>query len=103
MVAGMAMLGVGRNAILFMAGWEVMAIGAFLSITTEDQLPWTRDVGYLYLIATRVATLCVIAALALLVVALRSSEIEGLARRRPHRWPARSSRSPRSAAASRPG
>jgi hydrogenase-4 component B len=77
MVAGMALLGVGRNAILFMAGWEVMAIGAFLSITTEDQLPRTRDVGYLYFSATRIATLCVIAALALLVVALGSPEIEG--------------------------
>lgn len=77
MVAGMALLGVGRNAILFMAGWEVMAIGAFLSITTEDHLPRTREVGYLYLIATRVATLCVIAALALLVVALGGPELEG--------------------------
>jgi hydrogenase-4 component B len=77
MVAGMALLGVGRNAILFMAGWEVMAIGAFLSITTEDHLSRTRDVGYLYLVATRIATLCVIAALALLVVALGGPELEG--------------------------
>ena len=77
MVAGMALLGVGRNVILFMVGWEVMAIGAFLSITAEDHLPRTREVGYLYLIATRVATLCVIAAIALLVVALGTSEIEG--------------------------
>jgi hydrogenase-4 component B len=77
MVAGMALLGVARNAILFMAGWEVMAIGAFLSITTEDELPRTREVGYLYFIATRAATLCVIAALALLVVALGTPEIEG--------------------------
>jgi hydrogenase-4 component B len=77
MVAGMALLGIGRNVILFMAGWEVMAIGAFLSITAEDHLRRTRDVGYLYLIATRIATLCVIAALALLVVARGDSEIEG--------------------------
>ena len=77
MVAGMGLLGVGRNAILFMVGWEVMAIGAFLSITTEDHLVRTREVGYLYLVATRVATLCVIAALALLVVALGGPELEG--------------------------
>ena len=77
MVAGMALLGVGRNAILFMAGWEVMAIGAFLSITAEDHLPRTREVGYLYLVATRIATLCVIAALALLIVALGTPELEG--------------------------
>lgn len=77
MVAGMALFGVGRNAILFMAGWEVMAIGAFLSITAEDQLPRTREVGYLYLIATRIATICLLAAVALLVVALGQPEIEG--------------------------
>ena len=77
MVAGMALLGIGRNVILFMAGWEIMAIGAFLSITAEDHLARTREVGYLYLVATRVATLCVIAVLALLVVALGSPELEG--------------------------
>jgi hydrogenase-4 component B len=77
MVAGMALLGVARNAILFMAGWEVMALAAFLAITTEDHLPRTRDVGYLYFVATRVATLCMIAAFALLIVALGGTEIEG--------------------------
>jgi hydrogenase-4 component B len=77
MVAGMALLGVARNAILFLMGWEVMALSAFLAITTEDELPRTRDVGYLYFIATRVATLCMIAALALLVVALGSPELAG--------------------------
>lgn len=77
MVAGMALLGVGRNVIVFMAGWEVMAIGAFLSITAEDHLPRTREVGYLYLVATRIATLCMIAALALVTVALGTPELEG--------------------------
>jgi hydrogenase-4 component B len=78
MVAGMALLAVGRNVVLFMAGWEVMAIGAFLSITTEDREPRVREVGYLYLIATRIATLCVIGAFALLMVAPGGgSEIAG--------------------------
>src|SRR5262249_22189571 len=36
MVAGMGLLGVARNLVLFMMGWEVMAIGAFMAITTED-------------------------------------------------------------------
>jgi hydrogenase-4 component B len=78
MVAGMALLGVARNVVLFMAGWELMAIGAFLTITTEDREARVRDVGYLYLIATRVATLCVIGAFALLMAAPGGgTEIDG--------------------------
>jgi len=76
-VAGMGLLAVGRNVVLFMAGWEVMAIGAFLSISTEDEQARVRDVGYLYLIATRIGTLCVIAAFALLIVAMGDAELEG--------------------------
>jgi hydrogenase-4 component B len=74
-VAGMALLGVARNVVLFMVGWEVMAMGAFLSITTEDEQSRVRDVGYLYLIATRVGTLCLIAAFALLMVASGTPEL----------------------------
>jgi hydrogenase-4 component B len=52
--------------VLFLAGWEVMALAAFLAITTEDHLPAVRDVGYLYLVATRFGTLCLFAMFALL-------------------------------------
>jgi len=77
MVAGMALLGCARNLVLFMTGWELMAIGAFMAITTEDDQPRVRDAGYLYIIATRVATLSVIAALALLWIALGTPELAG--------------------------
>jgi hydrogenase-4 component B len=77
MVAGMALLGCARNLVLFMTGWELMAIGAFMAITTEDDQPRVRDAGYLYIIATRVATLAVIAALALLWIALGTPELAG--------------------------
>ena len=36
LTAGMALLVVARNAMLFLAGWEVMALAAFFVITTED-------------------------------------------------------------------
>jgi hydrogenase-4 component B len=77
MVAGMALLGVARNLVLFMMGWELMAIGAFITITTEDDQQRVRDAGYLYLIATRVATLSVIAAFALLAIQLGNGELVG--------------------------
>ena len=66
MTAGMATLVVARNSVLFLAGWEIMALGAFLTITTDDQLPAVREVGYLYLITTRLSTLCLFAMFALL-------------------------------------
>jgi len=77
MVAGMLLLAVARNLVLFMVGWEVMAIGAFMAVTTEDEQQRVRDAGYLYLIATRVATLAVIAAFALVAASLGSAELGG--------------------------
>jgi hydrogenase-4 component B len=69
MTAGMATLVMARNVVLFLAGWEIMALAAFLVVTTEDELAAVRDVGYLYLVATRLGTLCLFAMFALLHVA----------------------------------
>ncbi len=66
LTAAMGLLVVARNAVLFLAGWEVMALAAFLTITTEDEKPAVREVGYLYLVATRLGTLCLFALFALL-------------------------------------
>jgi hydrogenase-4 component B len=69
LVAALALVVVARNAILFLAGWEVMALAAFLTITTEDEKREVREVGYVYLVATRVGTLCLFAMFALLFAA----------------------------------
>lgn len=66
MVAGMALLVIARNSILFLMGWELMALSAFMTITTEDRDPVVREVGLVYLVATRVGTLFVFAAFAVL-------------------------------------
>ena len=66
MVAGMALLVVARNSILFLAGWEVMAIAAFFTITTDDDDPAVRRSGFVYMVATRVGTLFVFATFAVL-------------------------------------
>lgn len=66
MTAGMATLVTARNSVLFLAGWEVMALAAFFAVTTEDHLPAVREVGYIYLLATRLGTLCLLAMFALL-------------------------------------
>ncbi len=81
-VAGLATTTVAANAILFLYGWEVMALAAFVAIGTEDQLPATRAASYLYLVATRVGTLCLFAMFALIYAATGSFALvpmEGIA------------------------
>jgi hydrogenase-4 component B len=75
--AGMALLVVARNAVLFLGGWEIMALAAFILVTTSDREREVREVGYLYLVATRLATLCVFALFALIYRAHGSFELDG--------------------------
>lgn len=69
MTAGMALLACARNTMLFMAGWEIMALAAFLTVTTQDDQRPVREVGYVYMVATRLATLCLFAMFAVLLAA----------------------------------
>jgi hydrogenase-4 component B len=66
LTAGMALVVVARNGILFLAGWEVMALAAFFLVTTEDQDGPVREAGWVYLVATHAATLVLFALFALL-------------------------------------
>ncbi len=75
--AGMLLQVVARNAILFLAGWELMALAAFLLVTTEDDRPTAREVGYVYLIATRFGTLAIFAMFALLAAAGGTLDFDG--------------------------
>src|SRR5205814_2755948 len=75
--AGMALLVIARNAVLFLAGWEVMALAAFILITATDGDREVREVGYVYLVSTRIATLCLFAMFALLFLARGSFDLTG--------------------------
>ncbi|MHB1558884.1 MAG: proton-conducting transporter transmembrane domain-containing protein [Isosphaeraceae bacterium] len=66
LTAGMALLVISRNAVLFLFSWEVMALSAFFLVTTEDEQKEVRETGYLYLAATHTATLCLFGVFALL-------------------------------------
>ena len=48
----MALLVIARNSILFLFGWEIMALSAFFLVTTEDDEKEVREAGWLYLVAT---------------------------------------------------
>ena len=52
LTAGMALLVIARNSILFLFGWEIMALSAFFLVTTEDDEKEVREAGWLYLVAT---------------------------------------------------
>lgn len=75
--AGMLLLVVARNGVLFLAGWEVMALAAFVLVTTQDEDPTVRQVGYVYLVATRAGTLCLFAMFALVAAASGTLDLDG--------------------------
>jgi hydrogenase-4 component B len=66
LTAGMALLVIARNSVVFLMGWEVMALSAFFLVTTEEHDRGVRETGWLYLVATHVATLCLIGVFAVL-------------------------------------
>jgi hydrogenase-4 component B len=66
MTAGMALLVIARDSILFLCGWEIMALSAFFLVATEDHDKEVREASWIYLVATHVATLCLFALFALM-------------------------------------
>lgn len=66
LVAAMALLVCARNAVLFMAAWETMALSAFGLVSCEHDKPEVRKAGLLYLLCTHVGSLCLLALFALL-------------------------------------
>src|SRR5205807_2433113 len=65
LTAGMALLVIARDGILFLFGWEIMALSAFFLVTTEDHKQEVRETGWIYLVATHCATLCLFGLFAL--------------------------------------
>jgi hydrogenase-4 component B len=73
--ASLALVVIAKNAVLFLVAWEVMALAAFFLVTTEDREPAVREVGWVYIVATHAATLCLFAMFALLQRAVGSFEM----------------------------
>jgi hydrogenase-4 component B len=66
LTAGMGTLLIARNSILFLFGWEAMALSAYFLVVTEDHDQEVCEAGWIYLVAAHVATLCVFALFAFL-------------------------------------
>jgi hydrogenase-4 component B len=63
---GAGVVVIARHALAFLAGWEVMALASFFSITAEDEREGVRRAGFVYLACTRASTLALIGAFAIL-------------------------------------
>ncbi len=58
LIAGaMTLVVSARNALLFLAAWEVMALAGFFLVTVEETKAEARRAGFIYLMATHAGTL----------------------------------------------
>jgi len=78
-IAGMSLLLIARHAVLFLMGWEIMAVSAFFLITTENHLKESRTAGWIYFVATHLGTLALFALFALFHAITGSFELRALA------------------------
>ena len=61
LAGSMALVVLARDGVLFLVAWEVMALSAYFAATAEDEKPEVRRAGWVYLIATHLGTLCLLA------------------------------------------
>ena len=66
MTAAMVVLVVAADGLLFLFGWETMAVSAFFLVAAEDHIAETRRAAWLYIAASHFATLCAFGVFALL-------------------------------------
>lgn len=66
LAGGMLLVTAARNALLFLLGWELMAIASFFLVMHEAGEPEVRRAGWIYLVATHVGTACILALFAIL-------------------------------------
>ncbi|MCI0651107.1 MAG: hypothetical protein L0Z55_04410 [Planctomycetes bacterium] len=66
LTAGMMLVVLARDSIVFLMAWEIMALAGFFLVATEDAKPEVRRAAFVYLVATHVGTLCLFAFFGLL-------------------------------------
>ena len=66
LVASIALVIVARNAVLFLVGWEAMALASFFLVTWEDEDADVRDAGWTYMVASHLGTAWLLALFVLL-------------------------------------
>jgi hydrogenase-4 component B len=80
LVASMAVVAVARHAVLFLVAWELMSLCAYVLITFEHEREEARRAGWVYWIATHVATAFLIAMFLLLSRQSHSFDFDAIGR-----------------------
>ncbi len=65
LAGAMALVVIAGDGLLLLIAWEVMALAAFFAATAEEDREEVRRAGWIYLVATHLGTLCLIALFAL--------------------------------------
>ena len=65
LIAALAAVVLAGDGVAFLFAWEIMALAAFLLVTTEDERAEVRQAGWIYLVSTHVGTLALFALFAL--------------------------------------
>jgi hydrogenase-4 component B len=65
LAGAMAFVVLAKDGVFFLVAWEVMALSAFFAVAAEDGKPEVRRAAWVYLVATHVGTLALIAMFAL--------------------------------------
>ncbi|MBJ6750546.1 proton-conducting transporter transmembrane domain-containing protein [Geomonas anaerohicana] len=64
--AALTVVLLAKSTMLFLMGWEVMALAAYFALTTEDEKHEVREAGVLYLITAHLGALALFATFSLL-------------------------------------
>jgi hydrogenase-4 component B len=56
LAAGMMMVVMARNGVLFLLAWEVMSLASYFLVTFDDENDSVQTAGWIYLIATHIGT-----------------------------------------------
>jgi formate hydrogenlyase subunit 3/multisubunit Na+/H+ antiporter MnhD subunit len=73
---GMLVVALARNAVLFLLGWEVMAVAGFFLVIYHAERPETRPAGWKWLIASQLGAACLVPVFVLLGRANGSLEFD---------------------------
>ncbi|HBL15783.1 MAG: hypothetical protein A2X36_06280 [Elusimicrobia bacterium GWA2_69_24] len=76
LVASMMLVLLAGNGILFLLGWETMALASFFLVAFESEKASTRDAGWVYLVATHLGGAFLLALFVLFARAAGSFEFE---------------------------
>lgn len=61
LIAALALVVTAQSIVPFLCAWEIMAIGSYLLIVTDDEEPAVRRAGLIYIVATHTGTLALFA------------------------------------------